>query len=65
MAKKTLLFSDLTGAEIVEGALAHVRITLSSKPYSTFTLDASEEEVAELVAKTTERKKRGRPAQTT
>ena len=61
MARKTVLISDLSGEPIGDGAGAQVRIQIESKPRSTFYLDASEEEVAELLAKATEKTKRGRP----
>ena len=61
MAKKTVLVSDISG-EPISGAAAHVRIALSSKPHSSFELDASEAEVDFLIVAARERKRRGRPS---
>lgn len=60
MAVKEVLVSDLSGAEIENGNGARVTIQLSSRPQSTFTLDAREEELADLLAKANELTKRGR-----
>lgn len=60
MAVKEVLVSDLSGAEIENGNGARVTIQLSSKPRSTFVLDAREDELSDLLAKANERTKRGR-----
>jgi hypothetical protein len=61
MAKKTVLVSDLSGAEI-NGKSARVRIDIDSKPGMTFVLEAGEDEVAELVSKARAQNRRGRKA---
>lgn len=60
MAVKEVLVSDLTGEEIGNGNGARVTIQLASKPQSTYTLDAREDELASLLEKANERVKRGR-----
>lgn len=60
MAEKTVIVSDLSGAEI-NGNGATVKITLDEKPNAIYTLDTTADEVAELLAKATERKRAGRP----
>jgi len=59
MARKQILVSDISGEAISDG-FAQVRISISSKPNSTFLVDASEKEVATLLASAREVKKRGR-----
>lgn len=59
MAKQTVVVSDLSG-EVISGPKATVKIDLESKPNSSYAVDASEDEVAELVSKARETKRRGR-----
>lgn len=60
MAVREVFVSDLTGAEIHNGSSAKVTIHLSSKPSSVYTLDAREDEVANLLEVATVKTKRGR-----
>jgi len=58
MAARSVLVSDISGAEVAEKDYAQVVVIVGGKRYE---LDASASEVKDLVAKGTERKMRGRP----
>ena len=60
MASKTILVSDLTGAQI-NGDAARVTIVTSAEPSASYTLDASVDEVQGLLEKAHKTKRRGRP----
>lgn len=57
MARTTVLISDLSGEQILEGEYVHVAITDGANRYD---LDARNSEVAELIAKARKSKRRGR-----
>ena len=58
MARKTVLISDLTGAEINDHA--RVTITFPDGKQGAVVLDVDASEVAELASKGTQQKRRGR-----
>ena len=60
MAKKTILVSDISGKEINEKDSAKVTITYSDARKGQIVLDVNASEVADLAAKGTQQKRRGR-----
>jgi len=60
MAKKTILVSDISGKEIDEKDSAKVTITYSDARRGQIVLDVNASEVADLAAKGTQQKRRGR-----
>ncbi len=60
MAKKTILVSDISGREVNEKDSAKVTITYSDARRGQIVLDVNASEVAELAAKGTQQKRRGR-----
>ena len=60
MARKTILVSDLSGQEINERDSAKVTITYSDARRGQIVLDVNANEVADLAAKGTQQKRRGR-----
>ena len=65
MAKKTVLVSDLSGKEIADPKDgASVMITFNDARKGVIRLDVLGSEVADLAAKGTSQKRRGRPKKT-
>jgi sporulation protein YlmC with PRC-barrel domain len=60
MARKTILVSDLSGKEIDEKDAARVTISYSDGRRGQVVLDVNASEVADLAAKGTQQKRRGR-----
>ncbi len=60
MAKKTILVSDISGREINEKDSAKVTIIYSDARRGQIVLDVNASEVADLAAKGTQQKRRGR-----
>jgi len=60
MAKKTILVSDISGKEINEKDSAKVTITYGDARRGQIVLDVNAGEVADLAAKGTQQKRRGR-----
>lgn len=60
MAKKTIFVSDISGREINEKDAAKVTIAYSDARRGQIVLDVNANEVAELAAKGTQQKRRGR-----
>jgi sporulation protein YlmC with PRC-barrel domain len=60
MARKTILVSDLSGKEINEKDAAKVTITYGDARRGQIVLDVNASEVADLAAKGTQQKRRGR-----
>jgi hypothetical protein len=64
MARKTILMSDLTGAEIDERDAATVTIRYADARRGQVQLDVNASEVADLAAKGTKQARRGRRPKT-
>ena len=60
MARKTILVSDISGKEIDDKDSAKVTITYSDARRGQIVLDVNASEVADLAAKGTQQKRRGR-----
>jgi len=60
MAKKTILVSDISGKEIDDKDSAKVTITYGDARRGQIVLDVNASEVADLAAKGTQQKRRGR-----
>jgi hypothetical protein len=60
MARKTILVSDLSGREVNDKDAAKVTITYSDARKGMIVLDVNASEVADLAAKGTQQKRRGR-----
>lgn len=60
MARKTILVSDISGKEINEKDAAKVTISYGDARKGMIVLDVNASEVAELAAKGTQQKRRGR-----
>ena len=60
MAKRTVLVSDLTGRIIEEGQAAKVRITFEDRRKGAYEVDASADELGDLLAKGRKTGRRGR-----
>jgi len=60
MARKTILVSDISGKEINDKDSAKVTITYSDARKGQIVLDVNASEVADLAAKGTQQKRRGR-----
>jgi hypothetical protein len=60
MAKQTVLVSDLTGRAIGDGAAVKIRLTFEDARRGSYELDASVDEVADLMAKGRKVARRGR-----
>jgi hypothetical protein len=65
MAKKTILISDISGSELNDKDSAKVTITYSDARRGQIVLDVNANEVADLAAKGTQQKRRGRRPKTT
>jgi hypothetical protein len=60
MARKTILVSDISGKEIDDKDSAKVTITYSDARRGQIVLDVNASEVADLAARGTQHKRRGR-----
>jgi hypothetical protein len=60
MARKTVFVSDLSGAEIKDGAAAQITIKFADARKGTYVLDVTEEEAEELGRKGRRQARRGR-----
>jgi hypothetical protein len=60
MARKTILVSDISGKEIDDKDSAKVTITYSDARRGQIVLDVNASEVADLAARGTQQKRRGR-----
>jgi hypothetical protein len=60
MARKTILVSDLSGKEVNERDGARVTISYNDARRGQIVLDVNASEVADLAAKGTQQKRRGR-----
>ena len=60
MARKTIFVSDLTGKQIDDKDAAKVTITYGDARKGMIVLDVNASEVADLAAKGTQQKRRGR-----
>ncbi len=60
MARKTVLVSDLSGAEIAEGRGAQVTITFRDARKGTLVLDVTDSEAEQIGAKGRRQARRGR-----
>ena len=61
MARKTILVSDISGKEINDKDAARVMISYGDGRRGQIVLDVNANEIADLAAKGTQQKRRGRP----
>jgi hypothetical protein len=61
VARKTILVSDISGREVNDKDAARVTISYSDGRRGQVVLDVNADEIADLAAKGTQQKRRGRP----